>query len=133
MKILKLLLIGALLSGCVITDQGIGINSPKPSVFVCLNAVTTIEAEEMKDKIESEAFPDERLDRAKFLAKERCFQVSHDIIVLDAFTFDSKRLEMAKYLYNRTENKSDFDIVISSFTFKSDRDELRDYIESIEG
>ncbi|MCH2224386.1 MAG: DUF4476 domain-containing protein [Crocinitomicaceae bacterium] len=133
MKSLKLLFIGALLSGCVITDQGIGINSPQPDVFICLNAVSTAEAEEMKDKIDSESFPDDRLERGKFLAKDRCFQVSHDMIVLDAFIFDSKRLEMAKYLYNRTENKSDYDIVISSFTFKSDRDELRDYIEMIEG
>lgn len=132
MKSLKLLLIGALLSGCVITDDGIGINAPKPDVFVCINAVTTEEADEMKEKIESESFSDERLDRARFLAKDRCFQVSHVLIVLDAFTFQDNRLEMAKYLYNRTENKSDYDLVVSSFTFKSDRDELRDYIQMMD-
>ena len=61
MKVLRLLAIPFLLVGCVITDDGIALNPPGPQVFVCLNAVTDDEAVEMKNNIQSEPFPDDRL------------------------------------------------------------------------
>jgi len=131
MKVLKLLLVGALLTGCVITDDGITLNPPGPQVFVCLNAVTDDEALEFKSEIEDEPFKDDRLDKAQRLAKDRCFQSRHVITVMSAMQFESNKLEIAKFLYLKTEDQQNYEDVVDALTYGSSKDELRDYIDAM--
>ncbi|MDG1332562.1 MAG: DUF4476 domain-containing protein [Crocinitomicaceae bacterium] len=131
MKVLRLLAIPFLLVGCVITDDGIALNPPGPQVFVCLNAVTDDEAVEMKNTIQSEAFPDNRMTKAQLLSKERCFQAHRVVIIMSAMTFADNKLEIAKFLYNKTENKNDYELCVDALTFQSDKDELRAYIAAM--
>lgn len=128
MKPLRLLLVGALLGGCVLTDNGVILNPPKPNVVVCVNAVSDAEALEMKEQIKKESFKDDRLTKAKLLGKDRCFKAKHVVVVMEAFSFEDSKLEIAKYLYSRTEDQQNYEIVVDALTFKSDKDELRDYI-----
>lgn len=128
MKPLRLLLVGALLGGCVLTDNGVILNPPKPNVVVCVNAVSDAEALEMKEQIKKESFKDDRLTKAKLLGKDRCFKSKHVVVVMEAFSFEDSKLEIAKYLYSRTEDQQNYEIVVDALTFKSDKDELRDYI-----
>ncbi|MCH2226028.1 MAG: DUF4476 domain-containing protein, partial [Crocinitomicaceae bacterium] len=92
MKVLRLLAIPFLLVGCVITDDGIALNPPGPQVFVCLNAVTDDESVEMKNSIQSEPFPDDRLTKAQILSKDRCFRANHVVTIMSAMTFASNKL-----------------------------------------
>lgn len=119
---------GLLLSGCVITDDGIGINQPSIPVNVCINAVSDSEAQEMKQKIKNEAFKDDKLNRAMALGKDRCFKSHQVVVLMEGFTFDDNKLEIAKFLYTRTEDRQNYDIVVDALTFKSNKDELRNYI-----
>jgi len=131
MKVLRLLAIPFFLVGCVITDDGIALTPPGPQVFVCLNAVTDDEAVEMKNSIQSEPFPDDRLTKAQILSKDRCFQAHHVVTVMSAMSFESNKLEIAKFLYNKTENKNDYELCVDALTFASDKDELRNYIAAM--
>ncbi len=131
MKVLRLLAIPFLLVGCVITDDGIALNPPGPQVFVCLNAVTDDEIFEMKEKIKSESFEDDRLSRAQFLSKDRCFQAHHVVEFMSAMNFEDTRVEIAKFLYSKTENKDDYDVCVDYLVHKSSKDELRAYIDAM--
>ena len=47
---------------------------------------------------------------------------------MEAFTFEDNKLTMAKELYDQTTDKANYDTVVDALTYKSDRDELIDYI-----
>ena len=123
-----ILIIGLMLGGCVLTDSGVTFNPPKPNVVVCLNAVSDDEAEQMKQSIKNESFEDSRLTKAKNLSKDRCFRAHHVVTIMGAFSFEDSKLEIAKFLYGKTENQQDYELVVDALTFESDKDELRDYI-----
>ena len=131
MKVLKLLAIPFFLVGRVITDQGIALNPPGPQIFVCLNAVTDDDAVAMKTNIKSEPFPDDRLTKAQILSKDRCFQAHQVVVIMSAMTFEDNKLEIAKFLYNKTENKNDYELCVDALTYGSDKDELRNYIAAM--
>lgn len=131
MKLLKLLAIPFLLVGCVITDDGIALNPPGPQVFVCLNAVTDDEAADMKTQIKAESFKDDRLTKAQNLSKNRCFQAHQVVVIMSAMTFEDNKLEIAKFLYNKTENKNDYEMCVDALTYSSSKDELRNYIAAM--
>ena len=129
MKKLNLILLIGVLYGCSVTKDGVVINVPTvPSVSICPNVATDNDAAAMAEKIESQAFADERLARARMVTKDYCFVSSQMLTILDAFVFDSNRLIMAKELYRQTTDKSNYDTIVDSFVHKSDRDELMDYI-----
>lgn len=131
MKVLRLLAIPFFLVGCVITDDGIAFKPQGPQVFVCLNAVTDDEAVQMKNSIKSESFEDDRITLAQNLSKDRCFQAHHVVQIMSAMSFQDSKLEIAKFLYSKTENKNDYEICVNELTFASDREELRNYIAAM--
>ncbi len=120
-----------LLPGCILTEDGVGITPTDPSIEVCFNAVSDTEAEEMKAGIEALSFKNERIERAKELGDNRCFQAHQVVILMEGFTFEDAKLDIAKFLYTRTENGEDYDLVIDALVFYSHRQELRNYINSI--
>jgi len=131
MRYIKLLIVGMLFSGCAITDEGITLNPPEPQINICLNAVTDEEANEMKEQIEAESFKSERLKKAKILGKNRCFQANQVVVLMEGLSFESNKLEIAKYLYTKTKNQDDYEIVVAALTYLSSKNELRDYIAAM--
>ena len=131
MKVLRLLAIPFLLVGCVITDDGIALNPPGPQVFVCLNAVTDDEAQDMKTQIKAQSFEDDRITKAQLLSKDRCFQAHQVVVIMSAMNYEDSRLEIAKFLYNKTENKNDYELCVDALTYASSKDELRAYIAAM--
>ena len=131
MKVLRLLAIPFLLVGCVITEDGIALNPPGPQVFVCLNPVDDDEAAQMKSTIQGESFPSDRMTKAQILSKDRCFQAHHVVTIMSAMTFEDNKLEIAKFLYNKTQNKNDYEMCVDALTYGSDKTELRNYIAAM--
>jgi len=131
MKILYVALLFGLLSSCAVTQDGIVINVPTtPQVNLCQNVATDAQAQQMAEQIEGQAFPDERLSRARMITNNHCFVSSQVVIVISAFSFEDNRLTMAKELYRQTTDRSNYHLVVDSFTFKSDRDALTAYIQN---
>ena len=131
MRTLVLFFFAALISGCSFTDRGVRLDFPRPTVDVCLNAVSNDEVVEIKSKVERETFAKDKMKRARFHSKDRCFSSTQVMLLVDIFTFQNDRLELAKFLYTKTDDKQNYDGVIDLLTFSNDRDELREYIESI--
>lgn len=132
MKILYTALFLVFFTACTVTEDGIIINQPTvPSVNLCENVATDQQAEGMRDQIKDQAFKDEKLQRARLVTDGFCFVSTQVVTVLDGFTFDSSKLTMAKELYKQTtDRQSNYMIVVDSFTHKSDREELMDYIQN---
>jgi len=132
MKILYTALIVGCLYGCSVTEDGIVINTPSvPSVNLCQNVATDAQAENMRDQIKDQTFKDEKLQRARLVTKDFCFVATQVVTVIDGFTFDDNKLTIAKELYEKTtDRKTNYIIVVDSFTHKSDRDELMEYIQN---
>lgn len=131
MKILYTSLLFVCLYGCAITEDGIIINAPTvPSVNVCQNVATDEQAEQMAKEIKDQAFPDEKLTRARREIKGFCFVSQQVVTVIDGFTFDDNKMTIAKQLYKQTTDKPNYDVVVDSFVHKSDREELMEYIQS---
>lgn len=131
MKILYATLLFGFLYSCAVTQDGVIINVPTaPQVNLCQNVATDTEAQQMAEQIKDQAFPDERLARARMITNNHCFVSSQVVTVITAFTFEDNRLTMAKELYRQTTDRSNYHLVIDSFAFKSDRDELTAYIQN---
>jgi hypothetical protein len=127
-NVLFVLLVG-IIGSCTLLDTGIIIDPPNvPSVNICDNVATDADVTVMKQKIEAQAFKDERMERAKFVTKGYCFISKQVVDIMDSFQFPDAELEMAKRLYHQTTDKENYDIVIDALDHKSDRDELKAYI-----
>lgn len=127
-----LFFIGGLLvlGSCDLTNKGILIGGSSTDIVkvVCTDAVSQAQVDNMVAKIKSEAFKDDKLARAKFVTQNECFTVDQVIKILDAFTFDDNKLNMAKNLYDQTVDQENYDLVVDTFVHKSDKDELREFI-----
>lgn len=131
MKKLFLIVVGGLLTACSIKQDGVVINTPTvPTVLFCQNVATDADAASMAENIKAQAFKDEKLARARIVTKIYCFVSQQVLTILDAFSFEDDQLTMAKELYKQTTDKSNYTIVVDSFTFKSNRDELTAYIQN---
>jgi hypothetical protein len=128
-KLIFISLIG-LLSSCGLLDGGgIIIDTPSiPSVNVCEHVATDADVVTMKGKIDSRAFKDERMQRAKSVTKGYCFVSAQVLEIMESMLFADAQLEIAKHLYKPTTDKENYDVVVDALAHKSDRDELKNYI-----
>jgi hypothetical protein len=123
------LIAASTLTACSLLDSAIIINKPNlPTVNICDNVATDSDVTNMKSKIEAQAFKDERMDRAKYVTKDYCFVSKQVVSIMESFSFEDAKLEMAKDLYDQTTDKNNYDIVVDAFVHKSDRDELKKFI-----
>ena len=119
----------SLLVGCEMTDNGIVIDTPDvPSINICEHVATDDEVTVMKSKIEAQAFKDERMERARYVTDGYCFVATQVVDIMESMIFEDARLEIAKDLYEQTLDKENYDIVVDALVYKSDRDELKTYI-----
>lgn len=125
----KLAFIALLATSCTLTEKGISIDFPGGNpVSVCINAVSDSDVAAIRGQIQQESFPDGKMSRAKFLCKDRCFQASQVTLIMEEFTFEKDKLEIAKFLYHKTENKRDYYVVVDALTYERTKDELREYM-----
>jgi len=117
------------LGGCAVTQDGVVVDLPDvPSINICQNVATDSNVVAMKVKIDNEAFKDERLKKFRYVTKGYCFITDQIISIMDSFTFDNDKLEVAKDLYDQCTNKSDYDLVVDELAYISSKNELRDFI-----
>ena len=130
MKKVILILSVIALTGCGKFDDIIIIKPTLPNINICEQVATDADITSMKQKIDSQAFKDERIERAKFVTTGYCFIANQVIEIMNSMVFADAKLEMAKELYNQTTDKENYDTVVDSLVHKGDRDELKAYINS---
>ena len=118
------------LTGCGKFEDIIIVKPTLPSIKICEHVATDANVTTMKQKIDSQAFKEERLARAKFVTTGYCFVSSQVIKIMESMLFADAKLEMAKELYSQTTDKENYDTVVDTLVYKSDRDELLSYMAS---
>ncbi|MFD1552948.1 hypothetical protein DNU06_15910 [Putridiphycobacter roseus] len=128
-KLFYTLIAASTLSACSLLDSAIIIDKPNlPTVNICDNVATDADVTNMVSKIKAKSFKEERMARAKLVTKDYCFVSNQVVNIMDAFSFENAKLEIAKDLYDQTTDKNNYDVVVDALVHKADRDELNKFI-----
>lgn len=84
----------------------------------------------MLDAIEARSFDSDRQVLAKQMIRDRVLSADQVRRILLSFSFESSRLEIAKFAYRYTFDKANYYVVNDSFTFSSSVRELDMFIRS---
>lgn len=74
-------------------------------------------------------FDSDRLKESKDAVSRECFTSTQIKMVLEKFSFETSRLEFAKYAYDYCYDKGAYSTVKQAFTYSTSGDELDEYIE----
>lgn len=80
------------------------------------------------NSIKSQSFDSERLKIAKNTVKQQKLTSEQIYEITKLFSFESSRLDFAKYAYDFTVDKQNYNVVQQAFQFSSSVSELQDYI-----
>jgi len=86
--------------------------------------------QQAKRSIESKSFSDSKLTMAKQVISSNCLLTSQVYELMNLFTFEDDKLEVAKYAYRYTLDVGNYFRVNDAFTFESSIEELDEYISN---
>jgi hypothetical protein len=82
------------------------------------------------ETIKNESFDDSRMAIAKAGVDQNYFTSAQAKQVISLFSFESSKLEIAKYMYGKTTDPKNYFLVYSAFTFSKSKEELGEYIRN---
>jgi hypothetical protein len=86
--------------------------------------------QQLKRSIAKESFDDTRLKIAKQFVPFNYFNTAQVKELIGVFFSESSKLELAKYMYDYTVDKSNYFVVNDALFFNSSKEELMDYIKN---
>lgn len=92
----------------------------------CTKTMNRLEA--FKTELQDQSFEEDRLEALKLAMKTTCLTTAQAEQLLDLFTFDENRLEVAKYLSDRLTDRDNAGALAKKLTFDSNKMEYRRYI-----
>lgn len=92
----------------------------------CTKTMNRLEA--FKTELQDQSFEEDRLEALKLAMKTTCLTTAQAEQLLDLFTFDENRLEVAKYLADRLTDRDNAGALAKKLTFESNKMEYRRYI-----
>lgn len=84
----------------------------------------------IKSSVEDESFSSDKMNLAKQATKNRCITVSQVREIMSAFDFEDKKLEFAKYAYDRTYDVDNYYLINKDFDFSSTKESLNKYVQT---
>lgn len=78
--------------------------------------------------ISKESFDNKRLEVAKQIVRDNGMSTQQIVQVCSLFTFDSNRLEFAKFAYHFCVDRKRYFLLDEVFTYNSSKEELKEYI-----
>lgn len=92
----------------------------------CTKTINRLEA--FKAELKDQSFEEDRLEALQLEMKSTCLTTAQAEQLLDLFTFDENRLEVAKYLADRLTDRDNAGALAKKLTFDSNKMEYRRYI-----
>lgn len=92
----------------------------------CTKTMNRLEA--FKLELQDQSFEEDRLEALKLAMNTTCLTTAQAEQLLDLFTFDENRLEVAKYLADRLTDRDNAGALAKKLTFDSNKMEYRRYI-----
>jgi hypothetical protein len=83
-----------------------------------------------KQSLSNESFDNTRMNIAKQVINSNYFTTAQIKEVLQLFSFENNKLELAKFAYKNTIDKNNYFSVADGFTFSNNKDELMRYIQN---
>ncbi|MFM7005967.1 MAG: DUF4476 domain-containing protein [Flavobacteriales bacterium] len=100
--------------------------APLSSRVNCTKTMNRLEA--FKAELQDQSFEEDRLEALQLAMKNTCLTTAQAEQLLDLFTFDENRLEVAKYLSDRLTDRDNAAALAKKLTFDSNKMEYRRYI-----
>jgi len=92
--------------------------------------VTITDMTDIKKSINAASFDNTKVTTAKqILSAKKCFTVTQIKEILVLFSFESSKLEVAKYAFDFCIDKSNYYQVNDVFSFSSSKDDLSNYVQ----
>jgi hypothetical protein len=120
----------------VVTDPGYGVASGSHYEMPgyhgdvgCPYPMTDLDFRDMKQSVASNSFEESKLNIAKQVASSNCLFSSEVKEIMELFSFESSRLEFAKFAYRYTFDVGNYYKVNGAFQFESSIEELNKYID----
>ncbi|MFM7645016.1 MAG: DUF4476 domain-containing protein [Sphingomonadales bacterium] len=92
----------------------------------CTKTMNRLEA--FKAELKDQSFEEDRLEALQLEMKSTCLTTAQAEQLLDLFTFDENRLEVAKYLSDRLTDRDNAGALAKKLTFDSNKMEYRRYL-----
>lgn len=93
--------------------------------------ITASEMGQIKNSIKNESFSSGKKMLAKqILQSKKCFTAVQVSQIVNIFSFDADKLEIAKFAYDYTTDPDNYHILNSSFSFSSSKEDLMKYVNS---
>lgn len=96
----------------------------------CDGGLVNNDINDITQSLKKQTFESTRVTLAKQIIRSRCLLVSQVIAILNEFTFESNKLDLAKFAYDYTYDRDNYFKVNDAFTFSSSIDDLAKYIDS---
>jgi hypothetical protein len=94
----------------------------------CPYPMSDLDFRDVKNSIASKTFEDSKLTIAKQVISANCLFASEVRQIMQLFTFESSRLEFAKYAFPYTFDQGNYYKLNDAFQFESSIDELNEFI-----
>ncbi len=91
-------------------------------------AISQRDFDQVKQSLQKEWFENNRLTSAKFIIENNFFTAMQVKELMQLFSFDDKKLEIAKLAYRKTIDKQNYYVCNEALTFSSNKDELARFI-----
>lgn len=86
---------------------------------------------EITQLVKAATFKDSMEKQAKMMIKSKqCFRADQIVEILNVLTYDDSKLAVAKYAFDYCIDTQNYYRVVNSFTFKSYKDDLTQFIEA---
>ncbi|THU40903.1 DUF4476 domain-containing protein [Niastella caeni] len=95
---------------------------PKPIADETFNA--------FKETIARESFDDSRMAIARPIVDQNYFTSAQAKQLVSMFSFESSKLEIAKYMYGKTIDPKNYFVVYNAFSFSKSKEELAEFIRN---
>jgi hypothetical protein len=104
------------------------IQSPTPAPTA--NVMSNEQFNNLRNAVKDSNFDDQRLEIAKQGIKANTLSIDQIRALIDVFSFESSKVEIAKFAYNYTPDKNRYTELYSVFKFSSSTDEVIKYIST---
>lgn len=86
--------------------------------------------QQLKKSIANESYESTKLKVAKQFVSVNYFNASQVKELLETFSYENSKIELAKYAYDFTVDKGNYFIVNEAFSYSSSKESLMDYIKN---
>lgn len=96
----------------------------------CSVAMNSRDFEDAKSTISNTSFDATKLSTAKQILSSNCMSTQQIVAILDLISFESTKLELAKYAYSYCVDPNNYFRVSNSFSYSSSKTDLNNYIQN---